>query len=61
MVEAVDTKAFRSAKVVATGLLQSECTKCGTHSVNAAQARYNKTLGRKNRKLIIKESNRKSS
>jgi hypothetical protein len=29
--------------------------------VNAAQARYNKTLGRKNRKLIIKESNRKSS
>jgi hypothetical protein len=60
MVEAADPNAFRSAKVVASGLLQSECTKCGTRSVNAVQARHNKTLGRKNRKLVIKESNRKS-
>ena len=57
----VDTKAFRSAKVAASGVMQSECTKCGTHSVNAAQALHNKILGRKNRKAIIKEANRKSS
>jgi hypothetical protein len=56
----VDTKAFR-AKVEASSVMQSECTKCGTHSVNAAQALHNKILGRKNRKAIIKEANRKSS
>jgi hypothetical protein len=61
MVEAVDPKAFRSTVAAASGLLQSECTKCGTRSVNTAQARHNKTLGRRNRKAIIKESNRKSS
>ncbi len=61
MTVAVDTKAFRSAKAEATGVMQSECTKCGTHSVNAAQALHNKILGRKNRKAVIKESNRKSS
>ena len=60
MVEVVDTKAFKRAKVEASGLMQSECTKCGTLSVNALQSRHNKTLGRKNRKLIIKEANRKS-
>ena len=60
MTVAVDTNAFRRAKVEASGLMQSECTKCGTHSVNATQARHNKTLGRKNRKAIIKEQNRKS-
>jgi hypothetical protein len=41
--------------------MQSECTKCGTHSVSAAQALHNKILGRRNRKAIIKEANRKSS
>ena len=61
LVETVDPKAFKRATVVASGLLQSECTKCGTHSVNTAQALHNKILGRKNRKEIIKESNRKSS
>jgi hypothetical protein len=61
MAVAVDTNAFRSAKVEASGLMQSECTKCGAHSVNAAQARHNRMLGRKNRKTIIKEANRKSS
>ena len=60
MTVAVDTKAFRSAKTDAPGVMQSECTKCGTHSVNAAQALHNKILGRKNRKAVIKESNRKS-
>ena len=57
----VDTKAFRRAKVEASGVMQSECTKCGTQSVNAVQARHNKILGRQNRKAIIKEANRKSS
>ena len=61
MTVAVDTKAFRSAKAEASGVMQSECTKCGTHSVNAVQALHNKILGRKNRKAVIKESNRKSS
>jgi hypothetical protein len=61
LVEAVDPKAFRSTAVGASELLQSECTKCGTRSINAVQARHNKTLGRRNRKAIIKESNRKSS
>jgi predicted RNA-binding Zn-ribbon protein involved in translation (DUF1610 family) len=57
----VDTNAFRSAKVEVSSVMQSECTKCGTHSVNAAQALHNKLLGRRNRKAIIKEANRKSS
>ena len=61
MVAAVDANAFRGAKVEASGLLQSECTKCGAHSVNAAQARHNKLLGRRNRKAIIKAANSKSS
>ena len=61
MTVAVDTNAFRRPKVEASGLMQSECTKCGSHSVNAVQARHNKMLGRKNRKAIIKEANRKSS
>lgn len=60
MVETVDTNAFKRATTVASGLMQSECTKCGTRSINAVQSRYNKTLGRKNRKSIIKEANRKS-
>ncbi len=59
MTVAVDPKAFRSAKVEASGVMQSECTKCGTRSVNATQALHNKILGRKNRKAVIKESNRK--
>ncbi len=61
MAETADSHAFRSESAVATGLMQSECTKCGTRSVNATQSRHNKTLGRKNRKAIIKEANRKSS
>ena len=60
MVETVDTNAFKRATIVASGLMQSECTKCGTRSINAVQSRYNKALGRKNRKSIIKEANRKS-
>ena len=60
VVEAVDQNAFRRDTAVASVLLQSTCGKCGAHSVNAAQSRYNKVLGRKTRKAIIKEANRKS-
>jgi predicted nucleic-acid-binding Zn-ribbon protein len=57
---AVEANAFRSSKAVASGVQKSECTKCGATSVNAEQARHNKIVGRRNRKAIIKESNRKS-
>ena len=60
MAVAVETNAFRRAKAEASGVMKSECTKCGAHSVNAVQARHNKILGRRNRKAIIKETNRKS-
>ncbi len=56
---AVETNAFR-AKAEGSGVQKSECTKCGATSVNAVQARHNKILGRRNRKAIIKETNRKS-
>ena len=61
MVEAADPHAFRSEKTVPSALMQSECTQCGARSVNATQSRQNKTLGRKTRKAIIKEANRKSA
>ena len=38
----------------------SDCQKCGAYSVNPAQARHNKIVGRHNRKAIIKEANRKT-
>ena len=60
VVEAVDPNAFKRDTGVASALMQSECTKCGAHSVNAMQSRHNKTIGRKTRKAIIKEANRKS-
>lgn len=41
-----------------TDLRHSECQKCGSYSVNAAQAQHNKTVGRKARKARIYESNR---
>jgi ribosomal protein L37E len=41
-------------------LRHSECQKCGSYSVNAAQAQHNKTVGRKARKARIYESNRTS-
>jgi hypothetical protein len=44
----------------AVEMRHSECQKCGTYSVNAAQALHNKTVGRKARKAHIYESNRSS-
>ena len=61
MKEAVDPHAFSREKISVSVLAQSECTKCGARSVNAVQSRHNKTLGRRNRKAIIKEANRKSA
>jgi hypothetical protein len=61
MFEAVDPNAFRSEATTVVATMQSECTKCGAHSVNAAQALQNKTAARKSRKAFIKEANRKSS
>lgn len=58
LVEAVDPNAFRPANAVSTVIMQSVCTKCGAHSINAAQSAVNKTNARKSRKLIIKEANR---
>lgn len=39
----------------------SDCQKCGAYSVNAAQARHNKMMGRKTRKELIREANRTSA
>jgi hypothetical protein len=50
----------RADQVAAVDLHHSECQKCGTYSVNAAQAAYNKMVGRKARKARIYESNRSS-
>lgn len=61
MFEAVDPNAFRSEATMVVATMQSECTKCGAHSVNAAQALQNKNAARKSRKAFIKEANRKSS
>ena len=61
MFEAVDPNAFRNEATIVVATMQSECTKCGAHSVNAAQAMQNKTAARKSRKAYIKEANRKSS
>jgi len=44
--------------VMASATRHSTCGKCGAYSVNATQARHNRTVGRQNRKAIIKEANR---
>lgn len=47
------------APVIAAGGRYSICGKCGTRSVNAVQARHNKTASKKTRKAQIREANRK--
>jgi len=44
-----------------SGVRHSDCQKCGAYSVNAAQARHNKMMGRKTRKELIREANRTSA
>lgn len=61
--EAASAGATRGAKgelLASTEMRHSECQKCGTYSVNAAQSLHNKNVGRKTRKAHIYESNRTS-
>jgi hypothetical protein len=63
LLEAASAGATRGAHgelLASTHLRHSECQKCGTYSVNAAQALHNKAVGRKTRKAHIYESNRVS-
>jgi hypothetical protein len=55
------TRGAHGELVASTDLQHSECQKCGTYSVNTAQALHNKTVGRKTRKSIIRASNLSSS
>jgi hypothetical protein len=62
--EAASTGATRGAHgelLASTELRHSECQKCGSYSVNPAQALHNKHVGRKTRKARIYESNRTSA
>ena len=61
VVATVEPNAFRRDPAVALAIMKSTCGKCGADSVNAAQSRHNKILGRKTRKAIIKETNRKNA
>ncbi len=51
------TRGAQGELVASTELQHSECQKCGTYSVNRAQALHNKTVGRKTRKSLIYASN----
>jgi ribosomal protein L37E len=55
------TRGAQGELVASSELQHSECQKCGTYSVNTAQALHNKAIGRKNRKSIIRASNLSSS
>lgn len=62
--EATSAGAARSAHgelLASSEIKHSDCQKCGAYSVNAVQARHNKTTGRRNRKEVIRESNRTSA
>jgi len=41
------------------GTQHSTCSKCGAISVNAEQAKHNKTVNRKSRRASIREANRR--
>ena len=47
--------------LAATQMHHSVCEKCGTYSINAAQAIHNKNVSRKIRKDKIRQSNRSSA
>jgi hypothetical protein len=62
--EAASAGAARGAHgelLASSEIKHSDCQKCGAYSVNAVQARHNKTMGRRNRKEVIRESNRTSA
>jgi hypothetical protein len=50
----------KGEKILSIGRMHSNCQKCGAYSVNAVQIRHNTRVGRRNRKAIIKEANRKA-
>ena len=56
--DAVAASSPKGEPVMAYASRHSTSGKCGAYSVNATQARHNKTVGRQNRKAIIKEANR---
>ncbi len=51
------TRGAQGELVASTELQHSECQKCGTYSVNRAQALHNKSVDRKTRKSRIYASN----
>ena len=62
--EAASAGAARGSRgelLASTEIKHSDCQKCGAYSVNPTQARHNKIMGRKNRKELIRESNRTSA
>lgn len=62
--EAAGAGAARGAHgelLASSELKHSDCQKCGAYSVNPAQARHNKMVGRKTRKGLIREANRTSA
>jgi hypothetical protein len=39
----------------------SDCQNCGAYSVNDDQARFNRTIDKKNRRVHIRETNRRTA
>ena len=55
------TRGTHGELLASTDIRHSDCQKCGAYSVNPAQAKHNKIVGRKARKEHIYESNRTSA
>lgn len=55
------TRGANGDVVASIDVRHSVCEKCGTYSVNPAQALHNKNVSRKSRKALIRESNRTSA
>ena len=57
------TESFSSKgeKVMSLARRHSDCQNCGAYSVNDDQARYNKTIDKKNRRAHIRETNRRTA
>ncbi len=55
------TRGTHGELLTSTEIRHSDCQKCGAYSVNPAQARHNKMVGRKTRKELIREANRTSA
>jgi formylmethanofuran dehydrogenase subunit E len=55
------TRGANGEPVTSAHVQHSECQKCGTYSVNHAQAMHNKTVARKARKSLIRAANLSST